>query len=174
MPCQVVKAIFSHSPCVSSGSFGDADPLGECSGGMEGEDQTASRLRVEPVSELRLRAGALVQERERPLVGRKIVGQSSAVLLGLDLDAGKGGTFWLGLNDARSLLVHVEQIVGGAVAGLQGKLAHSYSAAGVQVDGVGVLHRPSCLLEQPVYVYAGLLFGSHAPPTDDPSPPTIR
>ena len=29
----------------------------------------------------------LVQERERPLVGRKIVGQSSAVLLGLDLDA---------------------------------------------------------------------------------------
>ena len=107
-------------------------------------------------------------------MGRKVVGQASAVLLGLDFDASKGGTLGLGFDDARRLLVDIEQVVCGAVAGLQRELAHRYSAAGVQVDGVGVLHRPSCLLKQPVYVYAGLLFGSHAPPTDDFSPPTIQ
>ena len=90
--------------------------MASVSRGMEGEDQTASRLRVEPVGELRLRAGALVQERERPLVGGKIVGQACAVFLRLDFDAGKGGTFGLGLDDARRLLVDVEQVVGGAVA----------------------------------------------------------
>ena len=72
---------------------------------MEGEDQTASRLRVEPVGELRLRARALVQERERALVSGKVVRQANAVLLGLDFDSGKGGTFGLGLDDARRLLV---------------------------------------------------------------------
>ena len=71
------------------------------------------------------------------LVGGKVVGQASAVLLGLDFDAGKGGTLGLGLDDDRRLLVHVEKVVGGAVARLQGELAHRYSAAGVQVDGGG-------------------------------------
>ena len=171
---QVVTRCFTYPLWSSTQRFGGADPRGECSRGMEGEDQTASRLRVQPVGELRLRAGTLVQEWERALVGGKVLRQACAVLLRLDLHAGKGGTFWLGLDDAHRLLVDVEQVVGGAMAGLQRKLAHSYSAAGVQVDGVGVLNRPSCLLKQPVYVYAGLLFGSHAPPTDDPSQPTIQ
>ena len=94
-------------------------------------------------------------------MGGKVVGQACAVLLGLDFHSGKGGAFWLRLDDARRLLVDVEQVVDSTVAGLQGKLAHRYSAAGVQVDGVGVLHRPSCLLKQPVYVYAGLLLRAH-------------
>ena len=57
--------------------------------------------------------------------------------------------------------LYVQQIVGGAVAGLQGELAHRYPAAGVQVDGVGVLHRPSCQLQQVIYVHTCLFFRSH-------------
>ena len=114
---QVVTPLFSYPMCATTGGFGDADPLGECLGRMECKDQTASRLRVKPVGELRLYACALVQERERPLVVGKVVGQAGAVLLGLDFHAGQGRTFGLGLDDARRLLVDVEQVVGGAVAG---------------------------------------------------------
>ena len=95
------------------------------------------------------------------MVGRKIVGQARAVLLGLDFHARKRGAFRFGLDDSRRLLVHIEQVVGSAVTGLQGELAYRYPDAGVQVDGVGVLHGPPCLLKQPVDVYAGLFFGCH-------------
>ena len=70
-------------PQAGAPRFRDAKPLGQCSGGMEGEDGAASRDRVQPVGELRFGAGALEQEREGTLVSGEVVGQAGAVLLRL-------------------------------------------------------------------------------------------
>ena len=121
--------------------FRDAKPLGQCHGRMKGKDRAASRLRVQPVGELRFRAGALVQEGEGTLVGGKVVGQAGAVLLRLHFDATQGEALRLGFDDAHGLPVDVEEVVGGAVAWLEAELAYGDAAGGVQVDGAGVLHR---------------------------------
>ena len=138
-----------------------AYPLGECRGCVERKDLSATGIRVQAVRELGFRAGALVQKRERTRISGEIVRQARAVLSGLDLDSGERGPFRLGFDDARCLLVHIEQVVGAAVPGLQGKLAHRHAAGGVQVDGIGVLDGPPGLLQQSVNVYASLFFGSH-------------
>ena len=160
---QVATPLFDNLLWLSARRFGGADPRGQRVRGVEGEDQAAPGLRVKPVGELRLRAGALVQEREGALVGGKAVGQARAVLLGLDLHTGQRGPLGLGFDDARRLLVHVEQVVGGAVTGLQAELAHCHPAGGVQIDGAGILDGPSSLLKQVVDVYARLLFWGHLP-----------
>ena len=158
---QVDTRLFTYPLRTGTRRFGDAYPGGQRVRCVKGEDQTASGLRVEPVGKLRLRAGALVQEWERAPMGGKAVGQARAVLLGLDLDTGQRGPLGLGFDDARCFLVHVEQVVCGAVTGLQAELAHRHPAGGVQIDGASVLDGPSSLLEQLVDVYARLLFWVH-------------
>ena len=91
----------------------------------------------------------------------EIVRQSSAVLLRLDFHAGKRRPLRLRFYHASRLLVDVQQIVGLAVTLLQGELSHRNPAASVQVYRVGVLDYPARLLEEPVYVCAGLFFWVH-------------
>lgn len=84
------------------------------------------------------------------MLGRNVVGQTCAVLLGLELYSGEGETLRLGLDHAHSLPVDEQQVVGCAVAELQRELPHRDSGACVQVDGGGVLHGPSRSLKQAV------------------------
>ena len=75
---------------------------------MEGEDLAAARLGIEQVGKLGLDPGRLVQERQRPSVGREGVGQASAVALRLCLDAGEGPALLLGLDGARRGTIDIE------------------------------------------------------------------
>ena len=138
-----------------------ADPLGQRRGRMEGEDKAAARFRVQAIGELRFHSRALEEEREWTQVGGEVIGHAGAVLLGLCLHAGQREPFGLGLDNADGLLVDVEEVVGAAVARLEGELTHRHPTAGVQIEGVSVLDRPPRLLQPPIYVFASFLFRRH-------------
>ncbi|MGH2602090.1 MAG: hypothetical protein ACRDJ9_22220, partial [Dehalococcoidia bacterium] len=78
---------------------------------MDVEDASAAGLRVQPVREARLHTRGLIQERQRARGGRVLGRQTDAVLLGLQLDTGKGGTFGLCFDRADRLRINKEQVV---------------------------------------------------------------
>ena len=100
------------------GAFRRAEPRGQGFGFVEGEKRAAAGVGIEQISEPRFDAGALVEERQRTPVGGQDVGQAGAVFLGLSFHADKGVTLGLGFHDSRGPAVHVEQVIGAAVAGL--------------------------------------------------------
>jgi hypothetical protein len=104
-------------------------------------------------------AGALVVERQGPVVGRQGVGQAGAGLGRLRLDAGERLAGLLGLDDAGGLAVDVEQVVGDAVPPLQRALAPGDPAAGVEARRVGVLDDPAGAAEVVVELASGLVVG---------------
>lgn len=134
-------------------------PLGQQLGPVEGEDRTRARLRVEAVGEARLHAGRLVGEWQRPAPGRQGLRQALRVPGRLDLHPAQGGPGLLGLDDARRLPVHVEQVVREAVAGFQRKLADRHAPVRRDVGLVGVTDHPPRLAQQPVDLLARLLLG---------------
>ena len=158
---QVADGRFGNPPLAGRRHLVGVEPRGQRVRGVEGEYVSAARLGVEPVGELRLLAGALVQERQGATVRWKVVGQAGTVLLRLQLHAGERAANGLGLDHAGRLLVHVEQVVGLAVAGLQPELAHRHARRRVQVGGARVLNGPSRLLEQVVDGNERLFFGCH-------------
>lgn len=126
---------------------------------MEGEHAAGARPRVEGAGEVRFQAGALVQKRQRPPPGGQRGGQALRVAPGLDFHPRQRGADRLGLDDARGLAVHVQQVVGEAKARLQRELADGDALRGVDVRMPIVLHRPAGGDEQRVDACAGLLLG---------------
>ena len=84
---------------------------------MEGKDDAAARLRVQSVGEPGLHAGALVQERQGTDVIGQVLRQARAVPPRLRLDSGQSVALRLGFDHAGRPAVHVEQVIGGSVAG---------------------------------------------------------
>ena len=128
---------------------------------MESEDAAAAWFRIEQVGEPSFRPGGLVQEGQRLAVRRQRVRQSVAVLARLGLHAGECVTGRLGLDYPSRLLVDIQQVIGGAVAGYQPELAHRHTSGRRQVERVDILHGPSGLLEQGVNLYSGALLRGH-------------
>jgi hypothetical protein len=104
-------------------------------------------------------AGALVVERQGPVVGRQGVGQAGAGLGRLRLDPGEGLAGLLRLDDPGGLAVDVEQVVGEPVPALQRELPQRHAPAGVDAGVAGVLHEPAGALEVDVDLAAGVVFG---------------
>ena len=71
-------------------------------------------------------------------------GQAARVGAGLHLDAGERGALLLCFDDAGGLAVDVEQVVRGAVAGVQLELAQRQTARGGEIRGFVVLNGPTC------------------------------
>jgi len=101
---------------------GFAGPFREGGRLVEGEHAPAAGFGVEAVGEEGFDAGALVEERQRLVPGRRDVGQAGAVLFGLKLDAAEGCAGGLGLDGADGFAVHEQQVAG--EAGLEGEFAH--------------------------------------------------
>src|SRR6266571_7673058 len=83
---------------------------------VEMEQRPAAWSWVERVGETGLDAGALVEERQRSERGREAHWQASGIFLRLRLNASERFALALRLDDANGLPIHVEQIVGVAVA----------------------------------------------------------
>ena len=77
---------------------------------------------------------------------RQDIRQPVAVLAGLRLDSRERVPHWLRLHYARRILIDVQQVIGGAVAGFQAEFAHGNTPAFVEVNRVSILHRPAGLL----------------------------
>ncbi|MDZ7652834.1 MAG: hypothetical protein U5L03_09920 [Burkholderiaceae bacterium] len=134
-----------HEEMACSGAFGLCEPKGQRLGRVEGKDVAGARLGVEAVGEVGFGAGGFVDEGQRPAPGRQAGGQALGVAGGLDFHAGERGALLLGFDHAGGLAVDVEQVVGGAVAGVELELAQRHAARGLQVGGLVVLDVPSRL-----------------------------
>ena len=95
------------------------EPFSERLRSVKREHRSRSRLRIETIGETRFGAGRLYQEGQRTRPRRQAIGQAPRVLGGLHLDASERDARLLGLDDAGSLAVDVEQVVGEAVARLE-------------------------------------------------------
>ena len=120
-------------------------PPGEGFGSVEPVHLAGPGYGVEEVGEPGLGAGRLVGERERPDRRGELVGEAGDVLAGLGLDADEGGADLLGLEHADRLAVHEEQVVGNAVAGLEGELADGDTCHRPARGGRGQVDRPVVL-----------------------------
>jgi hypothetical protein len=124
---------------------------------MKAEELPAARDRIEAVGEVRLDAGALVEEGQRTdrrlELGRYPVG----VLLGLGLEAGERHALLLGLDRADQLLAQVERVVLASKPGREGELAHRDAQGGGQVHLLVVQHDPAARLQRCVYRLSCLL-----------------
>ncbi len=89
-------------------------------------------------------------------VGRKGLGDIRLVLDRLPLGASQGGALLLGLDDPNGLPVDEQHIVGWTGVGDQ--LSHSHALGGMEVDGLVVLHDPTCTLQHLVDANASLVF----------------
>ena len=93
-------------------------------------------MRVQPVGELGFYARGFKQKWQRPAPCRQGSGQALGIAPGLNLNAFEGGTFFFGLDHAAGFAIYIQQVVGKAVAGVEGEFADG--DAGGRVD-VGVL-----------------------------------
>ena len=141
------------------GAAGVGEPVGQCFGLVEGEDRAGAGRLVETVRKAGFHAGGLVGERERAAPGGQGVWQAGGVFAGLRLHADERGAGLLGFDDAGGFAVHVEHVVGEAVALLQLELADGDAAVRGDVGLVGVAHGPAGRGEQLVDLVACELFG---------------
>jgi hypothetical protein len=112
-------------------------PVGQGLGPVEGKHGTGAGLRVQALGEVGFDAGGFVAEGQGPHPGGQRGRQALGVAGGLHLHAGEGGALFFGLDHAGGFGVDVKQIVGKAVAGVQGKFADRHATGGVDV---GVRH----------------------------------
>lgn len=134
------------------------EPAYEGLGPVKPEDRATSRVGIETVGEMRLDAGAPVAERERADAGRQMRGKPLAVLGRLDFDTGESRPLLFRLDDTGSPPVHVEEVIGEAVARLEREVAEGHATGRMDVRLDGVLHGPPGVREHPVYLFAGLVF----------------
>ena len=73
-----------------------------------------------------------------------MAGSPPPVLLRLGLDPSECVPLGLRLNDASCPVIHIELVVGSAVARPQRELPHRQPTGGTNVQGSHVLHRPTC------------------------------
>ena len=92
-------------------------PFGQVSGLWKANTGARPGVGIESVGEAGFDAGGLVGKRQRVAPARQAVGQALGVFVRLGLDAGEGDAFLLGLDHPGGLAVHIEQVVGEAVAG---------------------------------------------------------
>jgi hypothetical protein len=111
-------------------------PVGQGLGPVKGEDGAGAGLRVEAVGEVGFDASGFVAEGQGPHPGGQRGRQALRVAGRLHLDAGERGARLLGLDHAGGSGVDVKQVVGKAVAGVQGEFANRHATGGVDV-GVG-------------------------------------
>ena len=146
-------------------------PFGQCGGLVEGEDGAGTRLRVEAVAEVGLGTRALVDEGQRPAPRGQADGQALRIAGGLDLHAGERSALLLGLDHASGLAVHVEQVVGKAVAGVEHELADGHARRSVDISLVDIAYQPAGRLQQAVDGLPGCLFWlGHGPVLCSDSP----
>jgi hypothetical protein len=126
---------------------------------MEVEDGAAPRLGIEAVREVRLDTRAFVAEGQGAKVRGKGLWQALAVFLRLHLDPGEGRPLLLRLDDSRGAPVHVGEVIGEAMAGLEREVADGHTAGRKDVRLRGILHGPAGDLEHPVNLLSCLLFG---------------
>jgi hypothetical protein len=112
-------------------------PLRQGLGPVEGKHGAGAGLRVQAVGEVGFDAGGFKTERQRPAPGGQAGRQALGVAGGLHFHAGEGGALFLGLDHAGGFGVDVEQVVGKAVAGVQGEFADGHATGGVDV---GIRH----------------------------------
>ena len=120
---------------------------------------TRAGLRVQPVGELGFYARGFKQKWQRPAPCRQGSGQALGIAPGLNLNAFEGGTFFFGLDHAAGLAVHIKQVVGKAVAGVEGEFADGDAQRCVQIDLIDMAHVPASGLQELVDVDTGLGFG---------------
>ena len=130
-------------------------------GPEEGEHRACTGLRVQPVGEAGFHPGGLEHEGQRApprgQAGRQALGVAGA----LHFHAAEGSAFFLGFDDAAGLAVDVQQVVGKAVAGFQGKFADGDAGRCPEV-GVGhIADVPARCGEQRVNGLAGTGLGRH-------------
>ena len=113
---------------------------------------------LEAVDEPGLDSGADVQERKR--IDRRIQfhRQPRRILVRLQLDAGQGVSDGLRFDNADSLPVDEQHVVGEPVAGRHPELAHGNPKSGGEIHLVAVLDDPARLGERRVDLLASLLF----------------
>jgi hypothetical protein len=118
-------------------------PVGHRFGAVERKHEPAARIRLHEVRKPRLNAGALIAKRQGLAVRLQYVRKPDAVFLSLNLVSGKGFSLFLGFNYSRRSAIHIKQVVGETVAGLQRKLANGYAATGGDIRLAGVLNHPT-------------------------------
>jgi hypothetical protein len=84
-------------------------------------------MRVQPVGELGLDPSGFKQKRQRPAPGGQSGWQALGISLGLDLNTFERGAFFFGLNHAAGFAVHIEQVIGKAVASIERKLTDGHA-----------------------------------------------
>jgi hypothetical protein len=139
-------------------------PLGQQLGPEEGKNAAGAGLRVEPIGEMGFYAGGLKQKGQWARPGGQAVGQALGVAGRLHFHAREGGALLLGLDDAAGLAVDVQQIVGKAKAGVEGKLADGHAWGGVDVGIRHAAHMPTRCGEQRINVLTGAGFWRHRSP----------
>ena len=78
--------------------------------------------------------------------------------VGLGFDAAKGDALFFGFDHPGSLAVHIQQIVGKAMAGFEREFADGHATRGVDVGSGGIEDMPACRLQQHIDISPRLLF----------------
>ncbi len=104
---------------------------------MEGKHGAGAGLRVQAIGEVGLDAGGFKAERQRPAPSGQAGRQALRIPGRLHFNTGERGALFLGLDHAGGFGVDVQQVVGKAVAGVEGKLADRHATGGVDV---GIRH----------------------------------
>ena len=91
-------------------------------------------------------------------------GQAPGVAAALQFHAGERGAFFLGLDHAAGLAVHVQQVVGKAEAGVEREFADGDAGGGVDVGVRDIADVPARLLQQRVDADSGFLLWRHGLP----------
>ncbi len=144
---------------------GVAKPIGQQVGFMKGEYRARAWNRVQAVGEAGFHTRGLVGERQWVAPGRQPVRDALGVFGGLGFHAGEADAFLLGFDDPGGLAVHVQQVVGEAVAGFQGELADGHAPGGVDVGDGRIADMPTRRDEQRIDVLPCLLFRLNHVPT---------
>ncbi len=127
---------------------------------MEGKHRAGPRRGVEAIGETRFHAGGLVRERQRIAPARQAGWQTLGVFVGLSFYAAEGDAFFLGFDHAGGLAIHIQQIVGKAMAG-EREFADRHAARGMDVGGGCIADEPACRLQQSDDILTGSGFWRH-------------
>lgn len=125
-------------------------PAGQGLGPVEVEDRPAPRFGIEAVGEASLDAGGLVEEGKRVPGPGEVGRHALGILTGLKLDAGERGPHCLGLDHTGRLAVHIEKVIGKAVAGFERELADRDPSGRMDDGPGGILDDPPGGLESRV------------------------
>jgi hypothetical protein len=118
-------------------------------------------MRVQPVGELGLYPGGLKQKGQGSAPGRQSRWQALGIALRLDFNAFEGGAFFFGFDHAAGFAVHIEQVVGKTVPGIERKFADGHALCAINIGVVQMADLPTGLLKQTVDVLAGEVFWLH-------------